>query len=158
VHPPATVRVLSVSDYESIRISRELLLQSSGYSVISISSDCALRCEIPQGLTIAVIGQTVNGNTAFRIAARLQQSQPNVRILRLTTQYSRSGPGFTSDCFVEDGPKVFLSRVAELVATCIADGIGTQPIQASAELSTAPVSLFQGLRPHGGKTSRVFAM
>lgn len=158
MHPPATVRVLSVSDYESIRMSRELLLQSSGYSVISISSDCALRCEIPQGLTIAVIGQTVNGDTAFRIAARLQQSQPNVRILRLTMQYSRSGPGFTSDCFVEDGPEVFLSCVADLVTTGCAEDLGVQPKQASEELSTTPVSLLQEFRPYGGKTSCVFAM
>lgn len=116
MHPPASVRVLSVSDHESIRTSRELLLESVGLSAVSMSSDCALRDEIPRDLGIAIIGQTIDDLTASRIAARLRRTQPSMRILRLTMQYSRSGPGFDGCCFTEDGPEVFLWRVAEMVA------------------------------------------
>jgi len=108
--------VLSVSDYEGIKTSRELLLQSAGYSVVSMSSECALRDEIPGHIAIAVIGQTTDDASAFCIAARLRGTQADIRILRLTMQYSRSGPGYDGCCFVEDGPKVFLSSLAELVA------------------------------------------
>src|SRR4051794_23735195 len=94
VHPPASVRVLSVSDYESIKTSREWLLQSAGYSVVSMSSDCALRNEIPRHIAIAVIGQTTDDVAAFCIAERLRRTQADIRILRLTMQYSRSGSGY----------------------------------------------------------------
>jgi len=122
VHPPAFVRVLSVGDYEILRLSREMLLQSVGYSVVSISSDCALRGEIPRDLAIAILGQTVDDLSASRIATKLRRTQANVRILRLTLQYSRSGPGFDACCFAEDGPEDFLSCVAQLVEPdCMVD-------------------------------------
>jgi hypothetical protein len=114
VHPSASVRVLSVSDYESIRVSRELLLQNFGYLVISMTSDCVLRCETLPDVAIAVIGQTIDNQSASRIAAKLRKLQPNVKLLRLTTQYSRSGAEFNDSCFVEDGPEAFVARVAEL--------------------------------------------
>ena len=121
MHPLASVRVLSVSDHESIRLSRELLLQSFGYTVVSMSADCALRGEIPDDLAIAIIGQTVDDISACRIAGSLRRTQPYIRILRLTMQYARSGPEFDNCCFVEDGPEVFLSCVARMVA---AEGTG----------------------------------
>jgi hypothetical protein len=124
VHSSASVRVLSVSDHESIRSSREMLLQSIGYMVVSMSSECALRCEIPHDLAIAVIGQTTNDISACRVAGMLREIQPNIRILRLTMQYSRSGPGFDACCFVEDGPEVFLTCVAELIAPEVMDEVG----------------------------------
>jgi len=116
VHPSASVRVLSVSDHESLRSSREMLLRSFGYWVVSMTSEGALRCEIPHDLAIAIIGQTIDDLTALRIAVMLQRIQPDIQILRLTVQYSPCGPGFDACCFVEDGPEVFLSDVAELVA------------------------------------------
>jgi len=115
MHPPVPARVLSVADYESIRSSREMLLRGAGYSVISVSSDCALTMEIPRDLAIAIIGQTVEHPDALRIAARLGSTQADVCILRLTIQYQRPGPEFGGCCFVEDGPEAFLSCVEELV-------------------------------------------
>lgn len=114
MHPPASVRVLSVGDHESIRSSREMLLQSAGYSVVSVSSHGALTMEIPRDLAIAIIGQTVDDRTALRIAAQVHRAQANTRIVRLTIQYQRSGPEFDACCFVEDGPEAFLSGIAEL--------------------------------------------
>lgn len=136
MHPLASVPVLSVSDHESLRSSRELLLESVGLRVISMSSDCALQCEIPHDLAIAIIGYTVDDLSASRIAAELRTRHPAIRILRITMQYSRSGSGFDGFCFVEDGPEVFLSCVAELVAPEMMDEVSI-PFQVGTRTSLA---------------------
>lgn len=114
MHPHASVRVLSVSDHESLSLSRQLLLQSVGYSVVSMTSDRALRADISLDFEAAIIGETVDDLSACRIARILRRMQGNIRLLRLTKQYSPAGPEFDNCCFVEDGPEVFLSCVAEL--------------------------------------------
>lgn len=123
MRPLASVQVLCVGDRDFLRLSFEMLLQSAGYSVISVSSDCALQGDIPRDLAIAIIGQTVNDFSASRIAASLRQTHPEIRTLRLTMQYSRSGPEFDRDCFIEDGPEVFLSCVAELLPPELTDEV-----------------------------------
>ena len=88
-----------------------------------MSSDHVLSGEIPDNLAIAIIGQTTGDLAAGRIAANLRKTQPNIRILRLTKQYSRCGPEFEFCCFVEDGPGAFLSCVAEMVAPETSDEV-----------------------------------
>lgn len=117
MRPPATVRVLSINDYESLRLSRQLLLESAGYSVVSMTSDCALRSDIPRNLAIAIIGETVDDLSACRIAKILRRTETNARLLRMTCQYSPAGATFDGGCFVEDGPGVFLACVADLALT-----------------------------------------
>src|SRR5205814_2782590 len=117
MHPFAAIgRILSISDHESIRTSRELLLQSVGYSVVSLPSYSISKEKLPNDLDVAVIGQTVDDLTASLIAARLHITQADIRILRLTAQNSRPYSGFDGSCFVEDGPGAFLCCVAELIA------------------------------------------
>lgn len=108
------VRILSVSDYESVRVSRELLLKNSGYSVVSMSSDRALSEEIPADVEVAIIGQSINDSTASRIAATLRRTQANVRILRLTDLQMPCDSGFDAVCPVALGPEVLLNRVVKL--------------------------------------------
>jgi hypothetical protein len=88
-----------------------------------MSSDCALQSEIPRDLAVAILGYTVDDLSASRIAAELRRSQPGIRILRITMQYSRCGTGFDGFCFVEDGPEAFLSCVAELVTPEMMDEV-----------------------------------
>jgi hypothetical protein len=88
-----------------------------------MSSDCALRREIPRDLAIAILGYTVDDVSASRIAAELRRSHPDIRILRITMQYSRCGAGFDGFCFSEDGPETFLSCVAELVGPEMMDEV-----------------------------------
>jgi hypothetical protein len=115
VHPPATVRILSINDYESVAISRELLLRYAGYSVTSMSPESVLRAEPPKDFEIAIIGHVVDDITACRLAASLHTSDGELRVLRLTEQYSRpNDPGFDGCFFVEDGPEAFLRCVSEL--------------------------------------------
>lgn len=108
--------VLPVSDHESIRASRELLLRSVRYSVVSLPSYGVLKGELSNDFEIAVIGQTVDDLTASRIAVSLYRTQANFRVLRLAAQYSRPGYGFDGAFFVEDGPGAFLRCVAEFIA------------------------------------------
>ena len=110
----SSVRILSVSDYESLKASRELLLKSAGYSVISMSSDRVLSEEIAGKVEIAIIGQTIDDSTATQLAGRLRDGHTNIRILRLTELHSPNS-SFDAICAVELGPEVFLKRVAKLV-------------------------------------------
>jgi len=116
VHCPLSVRVLSISDHESVKRSRELLLQNAGYSVVSMSSDSALKEEIPRDIAVAIIGQTVDDVSASRIVARLRPAQPRLRILRLVEPNASIGYEYDCVCLVEDGPGVLLGCLAELVA------------------------------------------
>jgi hypothetical protein len=126
VHSHTSVRILSVSDHESVRISRELLLQNVGYSVVSMSSDCALKQEIPRDIEIAIIGQTVEEPSASRIVERLRTIQPHLRILRLAEPNASIGYEYDCVCLVEDGPGVLLGCLAEMVAN--AETVGSEPI------------------------------
>jgi hypothetical protein len=118
---PASVRVLSVSDHESLNLSRQLLLESVGYSVLSITPDGALGADVPRDVAVAIIGETADDNSASRIAGNLRRTLKTIRLLRLTMQYSPVGAEFDGGCFVEDGPEVFLSCVAELVVAEMLD-------------------------------------
>jgi hypothetical protein len=123
---PAPVQILSISDHESVKRSRELLLQSVGYSVVSMSSDCALNEEIPRNIDVAIIGHTIDDLSASRIVNRLRTTQPHLRILRLAEQNAGIGYEYDCVCFVEEGPGVFLGCLAELVAN--AETVGSEPI------------------------------
>lgn len=112
---PEQVRILSISDHESVKLSRELLLQSVGYSVISMSSDCGLKEELPRHVNIAIIGHTVDDRSAIRIVGRLRTAQPHLRILRLAEKNAFTGCEYDSVCFPEHGPRAFLDSVAELL-------------------------------------------
>jgi hypothetical protein len=144
VRSPTSVRILSVGDYESVRSSRGMLLQYGGYSVVSMCSVCALGKEIPRDIKIAVIGQTIDDFSASRIAARLRAEQANIRILRLTKQYSRPGPGFDGVCFVEDGPEIFLRCVADLLGSESAE----KERQCRFDCRSIAVLARVGLEPH----------
>ena len=112
---PVSAKIFSISDDDAIRRSRELLLQSAGYSVVSLPSYFTLDEKIPHAFDIAIIGQTVDDATASRIADQLRRAQSNIRIVRLTQQYTRPATGFDRVCFSEDGPAILLSYIAELV-------------------------------------------
>ncbi len=125
MHSPTSVRVLSISDHESVKRSRELLLQSVGYSVV-MSSDGALKEEIPRDIEVAIIGQTVDELSASRIVERLRTTQPCLRILRLAEPNVPIGYDYDCVCLVEDGPGVLLGCLAEMVAN--AETVGSEPI------------------------------
>jgi hypothetical protein len=126
VHSPTSVRILSISDHESVKRSRELLLQNAGYLVVSISSDCALKQEIPRDIEVAIIGQTVDDLSASLIIQRLRTTQPHLRILRLAERNASISYEYDSVCLVEDGPGVLLGCLAEMVAN--AETVGSKPI------------------------------
>lgn len=157
MHPHASVRVLSVSDHESLKLSRQLLLQSVGYSVVSMTSDCALRADISLDFEIAIIGETVDDLSACRIARILRRMQGNIRLLRLTRQYSPAGPEFDECCFAEDGPQVFLSCVAELTVTAMRNELTVPaPPQMTSHIVGSSISgatLTRGPAPDSGAES-----
>ena len=126
-----SVRILSISDHESVKRSRELLLQNVGYSVLSMSSDCALKEQIPCEIDVAIIGHTVDDLSASRIVKRLRTTRPHLRILRLAEQNAGVGYEYDCVCFVEDGPGAFLGCLAELVANAETVGVNLFPLATS---------------------------
>ncbi len=126
MNSPSAVRILSISDHESVKRSRELLLQSVGYSVVSMSSDGTLKEEIPRDIEVAIVGQTVDDGSASRIVERLRTTQPCLRILRLADPNASIGYEYDCVCLVEDGPGALLGCLAELIAN--AETVGSEPI------------------------------
>jgi DNA-binding NarL/FixJ family response regulator len=108
------VRILSISDHEDVRLSRELLLKSAGYDVVSTTSDSALMGEMPD-VEIVIIGHSVPGRPASRLISAFRQAQSNAAIMRVTAQSLRAEDDCDASCFLEDGPAVFLRCLAGLI-------------------------------------------
>jgi hypothetical protein len=107
------VRILSISDHEDIRLSRELLLKNAGYEVISSSSESA--GEMPDDVQLVLIGQTVKDSDAARVIAVVRKAHPQVRIMRMRRQCEGGEADCDASCFVEDGPTAFLRCVSALL-------------------------------------------
>jgi hypothetical protein len=109
------VRILSISDHEGVRLSRELLLKMAGYGVISAASESVLSGEMHDDGQLVLIGQTVEGRVAGRVISAVRKARPHVRIMRIRRQSEGADAACDGSCFVEDGPATFLRCVSDLL-------------------------------------------
>jgi len=110
------MNIFSISDHDGIRFSRELLLRSVGYHVISATSESVQIGEMPDDVQLVIIGQTVQGRAASRLISAVRKLRPNVQIMRITTHLEQAETECDSSCFVEDGPATFLLCVSTLLS------------------------------------------
>jgi DNA-binding NtrC family response regulator len=105
-------RVLSISDDDGLRLSREMLLRSDGYEPVSVSSqECAKN--ISGTFDIAILCQSVDPDCADDIAQRLRRDNPQIRILQLRPIGQRTiETYYDAECEVLPDPKRFLETVA----------------------------------------------
>jgi hypothetical protein len=109
------VSIISISEHDGIRLSRELLLKSAGYCVISAPSESVRIGDVPHDVQLVIIGQTVQGREALRLITAFREAHAHVRIMRIRRQAERAEAGCDALCFVEDGPATFLCCVSTLV-------------------------------------------
>lgn len=107
-------RVLSISDDDGLRRSRELLLLNDGYEVDSLSSDDALEIPLSQNFEIAILCQSIRSEDAVYLAKCLRESNAAVRILHINSFLAKPNAVFDLDTEILSGPRALLRAVAVL--------------------------------------------
>lgn len=75
--------ILSICDDADLQFTRELVLRSEGYSVVSLQSD-HVESEPQLGIfDICILCRTVETGRVLEIAALLRRANPCIRILRI---------------------------------------------------------------------------
>ena len=75
------VRILSISDDDGLRFSRELLLKSEGYETESMTSNAALCHPVGGQIDIALICRSVDNERATAITNALRRDHPEVHVV-----------------------------------------------------------------------------
>jgi DNA-binding response OmpR family regulator len=85
------VRILSISDDDGLRFSRELLLSNDGYEIESIPSATALSLAKAESFDVALICRSVEAERAAALTEMLRQSNPEIQILCISPLETESG-------------------------------------------------------------------
>jgi DNA-binding response OmpR family regulator len=75
------VRILSISDDDGLRLSRELVLRNDGYETESIASKDALSAARLRSFDIALICRSVHPDRAATLSDWLRQYNPQIQIV-----------------------------------------------------------------------------
>jgi hypothetical protein len=112
---PRLIRVLSISDDEMVRSTRELVLRKDGYETQSISSNDLVAVPEIRAFDVAVICHSVPPQRAIMIVERLRRYNPEIRLLRVNPVVRRVDPLYDVDSEVLSGPSALLKGVKELL-------------------------------------------
>src|SRR5947209_8120931 len=77
------IRILTISDYEGLRNSREQVLRMQGFYVESVPSRARFDVAWVRSFDIAVFCQSVEHGRAMRIATQLRALHPGIALLRI---------------------------------------------------------------------------
>lgn len=110
---PQPIRILSISDYDGLRVSRELLLAQTGYCTESCASSAHFDVLAVRRFHIAVLCHSIAADRAIRIAELLHRDHPRIRVLRLNPSERSGTPCFDQDldCFIS--PEELLRVIRE---------------------------------------------
>ena len=108
-----SARVLSISDDDGLRYSREFLLSNDGYVTESITSNTALSVSRVRSFDIALICRSVEPKRAMALTDMLRHYNPEIQILcisPLDDRLDRCG----ADLEIGSGPEAVLEAVRAL--------------------------------------------
>lgn len=77
----SSFRILSISDDEGLRYSRELLLMNAGYETESVSSDAELSIARVRSFDAALICRSVDAKRGMALTEMLQRYNPEIQIM-----------------------------------------------------------------------------
>jgi hypothetical protein len=117
----ASIRVLSVSDDDGLRFSRELLLASDGYETESITSNTPLSVTRVRSFDIAVICRSVEPERAMALTDTLRRYNPDIRILTIR-QLEHQPEHCDADLEIASGPEPVLEACRKLCMEISARG------------------------------------
>src|SRR3954464_9295014 len=104
------LRILSISDDDGLRFSRELLLEKDGYATESINSNMALSVSRARHFDIVLICRSVEPQRAMALIEMLRRYNPEIRILSISPLESQSEAG-GADLQVPSGPESLLHAI-----------------------------------------------
>jgi DNA-binding NtrC family response regulator len=107
------VRILSVSDDDGLRNSRELLLENDGYETESITSNTALSVARVRSFDIGLICRSVEPERAMALTEMLRRYNPNILILSIRPLENRP-EHFDADLEIPSGPEPVLDACRRL--------------------------------------------
>ena len=107
------IHILSISDHDDLRNSREMLLVHEGYETTSITSSEALTMASSHSFDIALICGTVGSKMAARIKARLQQLNPELQILEIGPIVRNIQP-YAFDLEINSAPSLLLQAIRRM--------------------------------------------
>ena len=107
------VRILSVSDDDGLRFSRELLLVSDGYQTESITSNAVVSADRVRSFDIVLICRSVEPERAMALADMMRKYNPNIRILTISRLENRP-ERFDADLETASGPEPVLEACRKL--------------------------------------------
>lgn len=121
------IRILSISDDPMVRSTRELVLRTDGYEIVSISSNDLLSVSEIRSFDVAVICHSVPTERAMGLIDRLRRYKPEIRVLRVNSRVRRVEPFYEVDSEVLSGPGALLRAVKQLLGRNAAPGGGGGP-------------------------------
>jgi DNA-binding NarL/FixJ family response regulator len=106
-------RILSISQTEVLRTTRQLVLEKQGYIVVSLSDAANTAFARDDKFDLAIIGHGFPGQQKRRIANIINQRFPGLPILELCF-HSPEIPG--ADFILSDSPIELVAAVREVLA------------------------------------------
>lgn len=99
-------RILSVSDDDGLRRSRDLLLANEGFEMESVTSNAALIVSRLRPFDAALICQSVEPDRAVVLCERLHRTNPEILVVRVAS-FERARQ-CDADLEIEPGPRALL--------------------------------------------------
>ena len=109
------IRVLSISDDPTVRLTRELVLRRNGYEILSVSSNDLLGVAQIRSFDVVVMCYSVPQARAMAVADRLRRYKPDVRLLRVNSRIAKVESCYDADSDVLSGPENLLKAVKRLL-------------------------------------------
>ncbi len=91
--PRRSIRILSVGEDQFLLSSRELLLSSAGYQVITVDGDGLIDELHARECDIALLCHTLRAARAARLTAVLRELNPHIEVLRVSRFHGDQLPG-----------------------------------------------------------------
>jgi CheY-like chemotaxis protein len=111
--------ILSVDDEPGILVSRQLILESEGYEVLSASDgEQALRMFVSQPVDLVLLDYAMPGIDGGVVAKEIKNHNPRVPIVIVSASPIEEQSLVCVDCFISkgDGPVLLLATIKQLLA------------------------------------------
>lgn len=112
------VRILSISDDDGLRYSRELLLINAGYETDSVSSDAVVSVSQARSYDVALICRSVDTKRGMALTEMLQRYNPEIQIMCIAPLESLEQ--FDLRMQIVPEPEFFLEAVRKLCVNAAA--------------------------------------
>lgn len=123
--------ILSVDDEPGILLTRQQILESRGYKVLSASDgEQALQLFALYPVDLVLLDCLMPGIDGGTVAQEMKRHKPNVPVVIVTASALPAGVATCADCFVRKGggPAQLLEKIRELLSSgSIPGASGEQP-------------------------------